>query len=219
MFIPTTSLTQGSGTPLDGWVDDSAATWTRTADQTFTVVGDRTLIFGKGTRLKWTQTTVKYGVVASSSHAAGTTTVTIATTTDYVLTAAAITVNYYSYVSSPQGYPGWFAYSPTITGFTSAPTPDVSRFCVIGRTCTYDFGSPGAASNAISFTVTPPIAPITSHPNGWNPLRTFDNGAFDANLGIMSYSAGAFQLNRGGAGLGWTASGNKAAMFVVSYEI
>lgn len=121
----------------DGWVDDTAATWTRTADQTFTVSGDRTAVFQKGTRLKWTQTTVKYGTVVASSHAAGTTTVTIATTTDYVLTAAAISANFYSYAASPQGYPGWFAYTPSWTSSGTAPaigngTLD-GRFTIVGK--------------------------------------------------------------------------------------
>lgn len=96
-----------------GWVSDSANTWTRTGNQTFTVSGDRTAVFSKGTRLQWTQTTVKYGVVVASSHAAGTTTVTIATNTDYVLTAAAISANSYSYAANPQGYPAYFNYTPT----------------------------------------------------------------------------------------------------------
>ena len=134
----TVTIAGGSGTPLDGWVDDTAATWTRTADQTFTVTGDRTAVFQKGTRLKWTQTTVKYGVVISSSHAAGTTTVTIATTTDYVLTAAAISANYYSYMASPEGYPNYFNFTP---GWTSDGTPPAivngtleGKFSMIGAT-------------------------------------------------------------------------------------
>jgi len=105
----------------DGWTDDSVNTWTRTADQTFTVSGDRTEVFSKGTRLKWTQTTVKYGTVILSSHAAGITTVTIATTTDYVLTAAAISLNYYSYAINPQGYPAFFNYTPAWTSTGTAP--------------------------------------------------------------------------------------------------
>lgn len=123
----------------DGWTDDTAATWTRTADQTFTVTGDRTAVFQKGTRLKWTQTTVKYGVVVASSHAGGTTTVTIATTTDYVLTAAAISANYYSYEASPQGYPGWFNYAMSWTSTGTAPAFGTStvttRFAVVGPLC------------------------------------------------------------------------------------
>ena len=121
---------------LDGWIDDTNATWTRTADQTFTVTGDRTAVFQKGTRLRWTQTTVKYGVVLGSSHAAGTTTVTIATNTDYVLTAAAISVNGYSYAASPQGYPAYFNFAVSWTGSGSNPAIGngtiEGKFCIIG---------------------------------------------------------------------------------------
>lgn len=127
----------GDTTPADGWVDDSAATWTYASATTFTVTGDRTAIFSKGTRIKLTQTTAKYFVVVGSSHAAGTTTVTISGGTDYTLTNAAISANYYSYTSNPQGYPDWFAYTPTWTGASTNPTIGngsiVGSFQVSGR--------------------------------------------------------------------------------------
>ena len=120
---PGTWAQAGGGTSAgtDGWVDDSAATWTRTGNQTFTVTGDRTAVFRKGAYLRWTQTTVKYGTVYSSSHAAGTTTVTIITNTDYVLTAAAISVNGYSYAATPSGFPASFAYTPTWSSTGTQP--------------------------------------------------------------------------------------------------
>lgn len=139
----TWSAIGASSTPSTGWIDDSAATWTRTGNQTFTVAGDRTAVFSKGTRLRWTQTTVKYGTVVLSSHAAGTTTVTIALSTDYVLTAAAITVNSYSYVANPEGYPTWFTYTPPLTGSVSDPSLGSAggfyqsgRFAIVGSAIT-----------------------------------------------------------------------------------
>lgn len=126
-----------AATPTDGWVSDSA-TWTRTANTTFTVSGDVTTTFTKGTRLKVTDTTTKYFVVVSSSHAAGTTTVTITGGSDYVL-AATPTARWYSYSASPQGYPGVFAYTPVWSSNGTPPTlGDGSiggSFSVVGKTC------------------------------------------------------------------------------------
>src|SRR3990167_2428347 len=45
--------------PIDGWIADGA-TWTYVSATTFTVSGDVTAQFRKGTKLKLTQTTAKY---------------------------------------------------------------------------------------------------------------------------------------------------------------
>jgi hypothetical protein len=97
---------------LDAWVP-AGETWTYASASTFTVSGDVTAKYSKGTRLKFTQTTVKYAVVVGSSHAAGTTTVTIAVNNDYTIANAAISANYLSYAANPQGYPKAFGYTPT----------------------------------------------------------------------------------------------------------
>ena len=101
----------------DGWIGANE-TWTYASASTFTVSGDVTARLSKGTRLRFTQTTVKYAVVVLSAHSGGTTTVTILTNTDYTLANAAITVNSYSYMVNPQGYPDYFA--------LAAPTFDVN---------------------------------------------------------------------------------------------
>jgi len=67
-----------------GWTA-SADTWTYASASTFTIAGiDRTAVYTKGTRLKFTQTTVKYAVVVSSAFSTNTT-VTIAVNTDYTI--------------------------------------------------------------------------------------------------------------------------------------
>lgn len=69
---------------MTGWINDNA-TWTYASASTFTVAGDQTAIFTKGTKLKWTQASVKYGYVISSSYADPNTTVTIVVNTDYTI--------------------------------------------------------------------------------------------------------------------------------------
>lgn len=98
-----------------GWTP-SDDTWTYASATSFTVPGDQTQQYQKGTRLKFTQTTTKYGAVKSSSFSSGTTTVNIIPNDDYSLSNAAVTLPAYSYQASPQGYPEWFAYTPIIDG-------------------------------------------------------------------------------------------------------
>lgn len=126
------------GGSTDGWIADSD-TWTYASASTFTVSGDVTVRFSKGTRLKFTQTTAKYAVVVASSHAAGTTTVTIAVNTDYTLANAAITATYYSYDVNPQGYPAQFAYTPSWTSSGTQPAivngTITGSFSIVGNMC------------------------------------------------------------------------------------
>lgn len=206
----------------NGWIDDSAATWTRTADQTFTVTGDRTDAFSKGTRLRWTQTTVKYGVVILSAHAAGTTTVTIATTTDYVLTAAAISLNSYSYAANPQGYPGVFNYVPGYTGFSANPTLERATFQIIGRQCFIEVKTSAAGtSNSTSFTMTGLPAPYGLSTAGWQWVRGTNNSVVLAAPAMCQFvlDSTTLTLLRDGTGTGWTASGTKNADYVLMYTI
>jgi len=98
----------------DGWTPDTA-TWTYASASTFTVATDVTAQFGKGTKLKLTQTTAKYFYVTASSYDAPNTTVTVTGGTDYALANAAITSPFYSYAECPQGFPDWFSWTPTLS--------------------------------------------------------------------------------------------------------
>ena len=139
MYIPTTVLSTTQAAGIDGWVDDSANTWTyvSTAPDVFSTTGDRTAVFSKGTRIKLTQTTVKAFVVTNSSFGAGITSVTVTAGTDYTLTNAAISANYYSYAANPQLYPGVFNYVPTWTSTGTQPVLNngtlAGQFSVLGR--------------------------------------------------------------------------------------
>lgn len=209
-----------ASTAPDGWISDQ--TWTYATATTFTVPGDQTEKFSKGTRIKLTQTTVKYFVVVGSSFAGGTTTVTVTGGSDYSLANAAITQNYYSYASNPQGYPGWFNWSPTYAGFSTNPASAVARFAVDGRICTihWNHGTQGT-SNATTFTMTLPVAAIRA--TNWVGTRTVDNGAFQAADGLAEIQIGNLSLlvlTRDGASLAWTASGGKSVFIDgFAYEI
>lgn len=157
---------------ISGWTA-ATDTWAYITVSSFAIIGaDRTGIFVKGTRLFFTQTTAKYAVVVSSAYAGGNTTVNIAVNTDYTLANAAITLPYYSYQISPQGYPTRFIYTAVITGqgTMSIDSTEVAAgyFSVMGNVCYVhnlvaygDFGGTAVTY----FHVTLPIA--ASLPGGY----------------------------------------------------
>jgi len=92
----------------NGW-EDANETWTyASADSptfTFTVTGDLTSKYSVGMRIRLTQTTAKYFIITAISYSSPDTTVTVYGGTDYTLTSATITNNYYSNVKAPYGFP------------------------------------------------------------------------------------------------------------------
>jgi len=211
-------LPAASAAATDGWTDDTAATWTYVSATTFTVTGDRTAVFSKGTRLKLTQTTVKYFVVVASLHAAGTTTVTITGGTDYTLANAAISANSYSYAANPQGYPGYFNYTPTLTGWSADPGVTLAKFAVVGNQCWITIATNVGTSNATSVSCTLPITCVTAQVV---PCRGQDNGVnmtAPAKFNFPAASATA-TANKDLANASWTASGNKFFQVQGFYDI
>lgn len=139
-----------------GWIHKTD-TWTRTGNYTFTVSGDLTTTFRKGTKVRYKDGgSFEYGIVYSSSHSAGTTTVTLFTNDNYAMAAATITDTYVSYIENPEDWPDWFHYANTITysangsmTFTSVSTT-YARFKVSGQECRYEVfgtGTTGGTAN------------------------------------------------------------------------
>ena len=225
---PIANLTgpAGSGASADGWIDDSAETWTYASGSgggtaTFTVSGDKTEKYTVGTRIKLTQTTVKYFVVAADSvYSSGNTTVTITAGSDYTLANAAITNNYHSYVVNPQGYPGCFNYTITYTGFSSNPSTIEAKFSVIGKMCTVQVATGNGTSNSGTFNISAPIpskSGIDVRING----QGADNGV-DQNTPIMIRLAGStstINVFLNGNFAGFNSSGIKSAFFTITYPI
>ena len=162
-------------TDTDGWMVNPD-TWTYVDATTFTTSGDRTGIYVKGVKLKFVQTSTKYAYVIDSSYASGTTTVTITGGNDYSLANASVTASWYSR-TTPQGFPNWFNWAPTITGFSSIP-PGIYRFMISGNTVTLNIRQTSdGTSNANYLHLTAPVSatPIT---NGYwvNFAQVVDSG-------------------------------------------
>jgi len=121
-------------TQNDGWLDP-VETWAYASASTITVPSGAAARYAVGDKIKWTQTTVKYGVITGIAD----TVLTIAVNTDYVVTDATISANYYSKQASPVGFPVWFAWTPTWTGSGTLTYASVTynrqHFAIIGGVC------------------------------------------------------------------------------------
>jgi hypothetical protein len=201
---------------LTGWMEADES-WSYASASTITVPSGAASKYQKGDRIKWTQTTVKYGVIVAVAD----TVLTIAVNTDYTVANAAISLNYYSHQANPIGYPDWFNFTTTFTGFSAAPNTAM-KYRISGHTCWIEYQAAGATgtSNATTFTFTVPVAPLlTEYLFGW--CRGYDNGAhLSTPCQLKSTAASAtidvYKTNYQGA---WTASGEKIVTFPpISYE-
>ncbi len=214
------------GATADGWIDDTGETWTYASGSgggvaTFTVAGDQTAKYTTGTRIKLTQTTVKYFVCAGSSHAAGTTTVTIHAGSDYTLANAAISANYHSYALNPQGWPGWFAFTCGAVGFSSK-TVDAGRFAVNGRVCYVEFDISGT-SNATTFAWVLPFSSRSSsrqYFGSGTSVNSGTTGTSPARVNVPTGGTTTATMGRQWSGDGgYTNSGTKGSQGMITYEI
>lgn len=206
----------------DGWISDSGETWTFASSTTFTVQGDATAKYTVGTRIRLTQSaSVKYFVVtAAPSLAAGVTTVTISGGTDFTLANAAITGNYHSYEANPQGYPTWFNFDPSPTGWTATPTKNCV-FALLGKVCTVQMYISGT-SNATTAGFTLPITPDSGTYPTMLFLVAMDNGNYlspPAGAQITTASATLSNVTKDPPGNTWTASGTKRIYGNNSYKV
>lgn len=158
---PTTLTGPLTVKSYDGWIT-SPDTWVYASATTFTIAGvDRTAQFPIGTKIKLTQTTLKYFYVTAAAFSTNTT-ITLSGGSDYSLANAAITSPTYSYETTPQLFPQSFAYTSTIANLTLGNGTSVGSFQVIGRQVffrwTFTLGSTSAVATSPTFTL--PLTPI-----------------------------------------------------------
>lgn len=206
----------------DGW-QDANETWTYASATTFTVASDVTDKYQKGDKIKFTQATdgVKYMYIIGVSESGGTTTITVTGGSDYDLDNEAITANYYSKMENPQGFPDWFNWTPSFTGFSSDPGGEY-EFCIKGSTCFINVSGTNGTSNSSVFYISKPVAQLSGSPVRWGTIGlTTDNGVNLTTPGIyrIQQNLTSFYLYKDCSLSGFTTSGNKSASFIASYQI
>ncbi len=211
-------LRMGSSLPgwssEDGWIDCGAETWVYNSASSFYIAGaDLTAKYQKGTLLKYTQTTVKYGVVASVIYSAPNTVVSIIINTDYTVANAAISANYISYQTHPQGWPGWFSYAPTLAGWSVNPSNTMYKYQPIGNRMRVNIRENVAGtSSAATTSYTAPVTSASVTYGIWlGSAAIMDNSVLQATPGILSINTGVnvIRLYKDFAWTAPTASGSK----------
>ena len=145
-----------------GWIS-AGETWAYASATTFTISGDKTAKYQKGNKIKLTANgVVKYGYIISATYSSPNTTVTVV---GDALTNFAFSLNYYSNVDNPYGFPHWFAWTPTLTWTTATPTisSTVARFTINGRTLIGSIAIQASdGKGATALTITLPAVPYAS---------------------------------------------------------
>jgi len=195
----------------DGWIDANE-TWTYASASTITVPSGAASKYEVGDRIKWTQTTVKYGVIVAVAD----TLLTIAVNTDYVVTNAAITLNYYSHEASPIGYPQSFTYTPAFTGITLGNSTNIFKYSITGKMvhvqAVFTLGSSEASiTGLIGFGL--PVASINALDCSWFGLIGDSGVIISAALKLStSTRIDVYALNAAGTYLAYTATSSTAPM-------
>lgn len=169
-----------------GWYN-LTSTFTYASTTSVTVNADLTGLISIGTKIRLTQTTVKYFYVTAISVTTGTTTMTLLGGSDYAVANATITVPGFSLSENPIGFPGSFNYTPTFGANGSMVFSEVDnvvhRFRMEGRKVViylnFDGTTSGTASNAITVTIPSQLAPtntISTADWGGGNARTNDSG-------------------------------------------
>lgn len=115
----THALIQAGKTMSDGWVPANEV-WTYYSPTQITAPSGAGSKYQPGDIIKLTQTTVKYFYTIAVAD----TLLTVNGGSDYSVANAPITNNYYSKAANPQGFPGFFNWTPAVTygGGTTDPT-------------------------------------------------------------------------------------------------
>lgn len=178
---------------LSGWIQFIDSTWSYASATTLTTAGDFSSYFPRGTKIKLTNSTVKYFYVVDCTYSAPNTTLTLTGGSDYSLAAAAVSDFYFSYSAVVNGFPTYFNFNPTINwtaGTAPSGTPTkTSVFSINGGVCTvnmYHYSyTAGATVTEANFTL--PVTP--SAPGGAVGLLTVSN-AINGSFGMVYSTLG-----------------------------
>lgn len=179
----------------DGWYI-SPDTWVYGSANTFTIAGiDRTGVFTKGTRVRFTNNSITYYGTVSSSVFSTNTTVTLFANNDFSIANSAITNPSYSYNENPQGYPGRFSYTPTYSASTGTYSAiDTAYFSVDGRKCLVNIFSNGTTSVAPQ-EVTATL-PVNATGNQGFGILINDGGGLISGTAYVSDTLNVLHINR-----------------------
>lgn len=200
----------------DGW-NAIGDTWTYASATTITVPAGAATYYSVGDKIKLTQTTVKYFYVVAVADEL----LTVTGGSDYTVANAAISDIYVSKMESPVGFPAYFNYTPTETGWAST-TLLLGVFDLKGKNCTAIVRCSGT-SDTTAAVLSLPITAASIANLRWAGVMDYgaDNNVDLTNVVKWQINSGAttvsfFKNMLNGA---WTASSQKEVWGVIRYII
>ena len=188
----------------NGWAP-AGETWTYASANTVTVSGDVRTRYPTGTKVKLTQTTVKYFYVTGAAYGAPNTTLTLAGGSDYSIANAAVTANYLSYTVTPQGFPAYHNFTPTLTQMASITvTVYYARFAMIGKRVSIwtliGATTAGTAGNALALGALPIAAVVADNYHAAGAFTYLDSGTgVHSGNAVVAGSTTALKFWEGGS--------------------
>ena len=150
----------------DGW-RELVEIWTYVSSTTFTANGNKESRFEVGDKIKWYQSAWKYGYIVNKVYSSGTglTTITVAGNS---ISNAVIYIPHVSKVESPQDFPQWFSYTPTISAgsgtFTTVSATGKfkvsGKICFVSVTITITTNGTAASFTLASLPITASVTPL-----------------------------------------------------------
>lgn len=206
--------------PYDGWLF-ATESWTRTGNHSFAIVGqgDLSANYRKGTKVKYNDPALEFGVVGSVHVTGSNTYVDLITNTDYAMAAATITGRYISYIENPSGFPQWFTWSANPQGFSAQPATPTYQWRADGIEIFIRYVEENAGtSNATTFTATLPIAAVNLVTNVLGTIT--DNGVVQTTPGRLQIANGSTTVTfRTDMNVGaWTNANGKRAVVYFFYR-
>ena len=203
-----------------GWTAVTDA-WAYASASTITIPTDGTTTYQKGVKIRLKQG-AGYKYYMASTVAA--TLLTVLINSDYTVANAAITEVAYSYAESPFGWPVYFNFVPTFTGFSADPATTVYRYKPSSGSMQIDIRqTANGTSNATTFTMTLPVTAATVTNMVWISANAsiVDNSAGVTTPGSIFVSSAGTVMNiyTNQQAAGWTSSGGKRlAIGNITYE-
>jgi hypothetical protein len=192
-------------------------TWAYASATTVTVPSGAASLYQKGDKLRLKQGAgYKYFYIVGVAD----TVLTVTGGSDFTVADAAITDIAISRASSPFGFPGFFNWTPTISGFATAPTITSAYFSLTGLSVNGHFETATHASNGTTFDISTPITAVKGASGGI--FIIFNNSTWQATPGKWEIQAANYNLIKtftDSFTTAWSASNNKRTAFRFLFEI
>ena len=206
----------------DGWFPIADALTYASATTINVPAGSATNRYQVGDKLWLTNSGNKYLLITTVAASL----LTVTGGDSYSVANAAITAPFFSRADRPYGFPPYFPYTPTLTGFSANPASAIYRFSVVGGFCNvHVYQGNAGTSNTTGFTISSPFTAYTLANDKWGVTSFIaaDNGVILGTPAVASIASGASTIvcykTTVDTAASWTAANGKLIGFDLRFPI